>query len=162
LRAEGRTRVTVFDGEIGIYAATGDAPDSNGLMEVRPAQAQLYPGQQAELSEKSGRILNRATLSADELSRMLAWREGLLEFYETPLQDALKEFNRYHPEQLAIADSSLGERKVSGSFQPGMEEGFVQALEAEFNLRLEEPRIDNTPTITLYSGPAKRRSITAP
>jgi transmembrane sensor len=87
---------------------------------------------------------------------MLAWREGLVEFYETPLQEALKEFNRYHPQQLAIADGSLGERKVSGSFQSGIEEDFIQALEAEFNLRPEVSQMDGTPTITLYSVPAKR------
>jgi transmembrane sensor len=153
---DGYTRVTVIDGEIGIYPATGNAPDGDGLMEVRPAQAQLFKCQQAALSEQSGRILNTATLSADELSRLLAWREGLVEFYETPLQDALREFNRYHPQQLVIADGSLGGRKVSGSFQLGIEEGFVQALEAEFNLRPEESQRDGTPTITLYSKSAKR------
>ncbi len=156
-RADGHTRVTVIDGEIGIYPATGDARDGNGLMEVRPAQAQLFQGQQVELSEQSGRILNETTLSADELSRMLAWRDGLIEFYETPLPDALKEFNRYHPQQLAIADGSLGERTVSGSFQFGIEEGFIQALEVEFNLRLEEStQMDGTPTITLHSKSARR------
>lgn len=160
---DGHTRVTVLEGEIGIYPTTGIAPDGDGLMEVRPVQAQLYKGQQVELSEQSGRIPNRATLSADELSRLLAWREGLVEFYETPLQDALREFNRYHAEQLVIADNSLGQRKVSGTFQLGLEEGFIQGLEAAFNLRLEEStQMGGTRTLTLYSESASRAQRTPP
>jgi transmembrane sensor len=57
------TRVTVTDGGIRIYSATGDA------------QTELHAGQQVEISGQSGRVLNRATLSADELSRLPAWRE---------------------------------------------------------------------------------------
>jgi ferric-dicitrate binding protein FerR (iron transport regulator) len=57
------TRVTVTDGRIRINSATSDA------------QTELHAGQQVELSGQSGMVLNRATLSADELSRLPAWRE---------------------------------------------------------------------------------------
>jgi transmembrane sensor len=158
-RRGGSTRVTVTDGGIRIYSATGDASGGNGLMDVRTAQTELHKGQQVELSEQSGMIVNHATLSADELSRLLAWREGLVEFYETPLKDALAEFNRYHPQQLRIADSSLGQRRVSGTFLIGIEAGFIQALEREFNLRLKNStQMDGTPIITLYAAPARRRA----
>jgi transmembrane sensor len=157
-RSGGATRVTVTDGVIRIYSATGDVSGGNRSMEVRTAQTELHKGQQVEMSEQSGMIVNHATLSTDELSRLLAWREGLVEFYETPLKDALEEFNRYHPEQLRIADSSLGQRQVSGTFLIGIEDSFIQALEREFELRLKNStQMDGTPIITLYAAPAKKR-----
>jgi transmembrane sensor len=136
----GTTTLAVTEGSVKLSPGTFDA---------------LHKGEQITLSTASGAILARTSLSDEELSRLMAWHAGLIDYYNTPLLDAVENFNRYHIEQIRIGDSALAQRRVSGEFSTGLQDDFIQGLQAG----LTGPKIrvkkstdsDGTPIIVLYS-----------
>jgi transmembrane sensor len=69
-----------------------------------------------------------APVSAEEISRELSWQAPRLQFYETPLADAVAEFNRLNRQQIIIADPELETLRIGGTFRPDNVEGFVRLL----------------------------------
>ncbi|MFI5335635.1 MAG: FecR family protein [Opitutales bacterium] len=69
-----------------------------------------------------------AAVSPEEISQALEWREPRLQFNETPLADAVAEFNRRNRHQLVLGDAALGAKRIGGSFRPDNVEGFVRLL----------------------------------
>ena len=67
-------------------------------------------------------------VTTEEISRELAWQAPRLQFYETPLADAVTEFNRLNRQQIVIADSKLNALRIGGTFRPDNVEGFVRLL----------------------------------
>ena len=68
----------------------------------------------------------------------LAWRSGRFVFRETPLDEVLRQLNRYHPRQAILADADLARLRVSGAFNVADRDGLLRALEALFPLRCRE------------------------
>ncbi|MBB5986744.1 FecR family protein [Sphingobium lignivorans] len=68
--------------------------------------------------------------SKSDVTRMLAWRQGMLSFDRTPLAEAVAEINRYTQQEIAIVSPEIAERRISGSFRIGITRGFLQSLEA--------------------------------
>lgn len=64
----------------------------------------------------------------EDISRELAWQAPRLQFNETPLADAVAEFNRLNRHQIVIADPELNSRRIGGTFRPDNVEGFVRML----------------------------------
>ncbi len=56
------------------------------------------------------------------------WKGGLLVFNDTPLSEAVAEINRYNTRPIAIADSAVGNYRVSGVFKSNDPEHFAQAM----------------------------------
>ncbi len=81
-------------------------------------------------------VLVRSLPLAD-VERMLGWRDGLLAFRDTPLAEAVAEFNRYNTRKLAVGDAEAGALRIGGSFRWDNEEGFVRLLEQGFPVRAE-------------------------
>jgi len=69
-----------------------------------------------------------APVSVEEISRELDWQAPRLQFYETPLADAVAEFNRLNRQQIIIADAELATLRIGGTFRPDNVEGFVRLL----------------------------------
>jgi transmembrane sensor len=65
-----------------------------------------------------------------DTARATSWRSGKLVFEGDRLADVVAEMNRYSREKLEIADPTLGDRKVSGVFEPTEGHAFAKALEA--------------------------------
>ncbi len=61
--------------------------------------------------------ITRLNQSPQQLSDRLAWRRGDLVFKNTPLMDAVAEFNRYHGKKLVVLDSKAGRLTIGGTFQ---------------------------------------------
>jgi transmembrane sensor len=74
-------------------------------------------------------------LPITEAERSLTWRNGLLTFRDTPLADAVAEFNRYNTRKIVIEDPQLASLKVGGVFRSQKVEPFVHLLERGFNVR---------------------------
>ncbi len=85
---------------------------------------------------RGGDALVRSLPLADA-ERMLGWRNGLLAFRDTPLAEAIAEFNRYNVRKLALDDAEVGALRIGGSFRWDNEEGFVRLLEQGFPVRAE-------------------------
>lgn len=110
---DGGARVTVAQGRVGVRPRA-DAPQQvlSADQQVDYRDARLDP-----------------VVPVDAEAR-LAWRDGLLTFYETPLAEVLDELARYYPGRILLLDRALGERRVSGSFPSNDPHAVVDALGA--------------------------------
>lgn len=68
----------------------------------------------------------------------LAWQEGRLEFFETPLAEVVTEFNRYNRNKIVIADPVLASRRFGGAFASHQAEPFLELLEQSFGVVAEQ------------------------
>jgi transmembrane sensor len=68
-------------------------------------------------------------VTMEDIASELAWQKPRLEFFETPLAEAIAEFNRLNRHQLALADPALGAERIGGTFRPDNVEAFVRLLE---------------------------------
>lgn len=128
------TRVSVTGGLVSV----SESSSASGL---QPETVKLSKNQKVSVS---GRGLSPVkTTSADEA---LDWTRGVLVFDRTPLEEALEELNRYLKVP-AAAESSVRERKVSGTFELSDPDSTLAAIAAAMDLR--EDRSD--PNLTLLS-----------
>lgn len=103
----------------------------------------LDAGRRLILSEAAGLARRIETLSTDQLSRELSWREGQLAFYDESLARAVEAFARYSRQPIVIRDPALRDETVSGLFAANDPAGFAQAIGAAFgvSVRVETDRI---------------------
>lgn len=76
--------------------------------------------------------------AASELDAALSWRTGFLVFRETPLADAVAEFNRYNSRKILVADDGVGNIRLSGKFRSTQHDAFIRLLEAGFPVRVQQ------------------------
>jgi transmembrane sensor len=81
-------------------------------------------------------------IEPQQLARRLAWTTGKLQFRGEALKVAVAEFNRYNRRQLKLADASLAELRVGGTFNATDPESFADALASTFSLRVEPANPD--------------------
>lgn len=77
-----------------------------------------------------------------EIERHLSWRTGYLIFRDTPLAEAVEEFNRYNSQRILIDDSRVAEIRVSGKFRPTQYEAFVRLMQEGFSVRMHRAGAD--------------------
>ena len=63
-----------------------------------------------------------------ELQRIDAWRARQLEFSDTPLSEAVEEFNRYSTIRIVVGTPELASVRVSGVFHIGDMDAFLFSL----------------------------------
>ncbi|MCQ8180908.1 FecR family protein [Methylomonas sp. SURF-1] len=68
---------------------------------------------------------------------VLAWTRGQLLFNHTPLTEVIKELERYHNLHFVLADASLGQQTLSGRFDAGDLQPFLQALQSMLPVRVQ-------------------------
>ena len=76
-----------------------------------------------------------AEVSPEEIRRNLAWQAPRLQFDETPLADAIAEFNQRNHQRLVLEDPALGALTIGGAFRPDNVDGFVRLLSVTLGLR---------------------------
>lgn len=118
-RRSDRIRVSVIEGVVRVSAA-----GHNGASKVTPLVPALTKGRSAEFQNDDARIVEAAA----DLKRIQAWRARRLEFSDTPLPEALEEFNRYSTAHVVIGAADLNTVRVSGVFRIGDTEGFLFSL----------------------------------
>lgn len=104
--------VTLMRGSVSVELAENDA------------QVQLQPGQQVSWQASTGHWSRRDVDTAVATS----WTRGFLVFNATPLAQAIAEINRYSTRKLRLADPSLGNLQLSGSFRLGDAAAAADAL----------------------------------
>jgi transmembrane sensor len=70
------------------------------------------------------------TVSAEQLSSDLAWREGAVVFDSEPLARAVAEIQRYTDARIEISDPSIANLPVGGRFKTDDLQGFLDGLAA--------------------------------
>jgi transmembrane sensor len=73
-----------------------------------------------------------------ELEEALSWRFGYVVFHETPLAEAVAEFNRYNSRRIVIDDPALASIPVSGNFRATNVDAFVRLLRDGFSVRAQD------------------------
>lgn len=68
----------------------------------------------------------------------LVWREGMLNFDDVRLVDAVKEFNRYHHRQIVVAGSTAANMRIDGAFKAANIDAFTHLLRDAYGLRVTE------------------------
>ncbi|MCC7136750.1 MAG: FecR domain-containing protein [Nitrosomonas sp.] len=67
-----------------------------------------------------------------------AWRKNRLIFRDTPLNEAVRQINRYHTRPVRLGEPQLSTLKVSGEFNATDRDGLIRALKTLFPLRSSE------------------------
>jgi transmembrane sensor len=88
-----------------------------------------------------------ADVTPERIKGVLAWQTPRLQFYETPLKEAVAEFNRHNRQQLVLEGSDLASVPIGGSFRVDNVEGFVRLLEITVGIQ-GKPRGENEIVLT--------------
>ena len=78
--------------------------------------------------------------SEQDLANELGWRRGVLVFRHTTLADAAAEFNRYNNEKIVLADASVAQRTIGGSFTVTDVERFAIIVRDALGLKVIQNR----------------------
>lgn len=94
----------------------------------RPGAAMLSPNQQVTVSARG-----ISTPSSTDALQSTSWTTGRLTFHDQSLGEAITQVNRYARRKVVL-DAPLSEARVTGVFDVGDTQAFVDAVRAEFDL----------------------------
>ena len=77
-----------------------------------------------------------------QLERRFAWTSGQIQLRGETLEDAVNEFNRYNHRQLRLADASLADLRVGGTFSATDPDSFAAAVASTFGVRVDAAQPD--------------------
>jgi transmembrane sensor len=86
-----------------------------------------------------------------EVEQMLTWRTGYLVFDDTPMSEAIAEFNRYNRRKIFIADPQIATIRIGGNFRATNVEAFLRLVESDFPVVATE----QDQQITLTTAPSE-------
>jgi transmembrane sensor len=119
---EKRVAVLLIEGRVLVENVT--RPGSAAPAEtVANASVQLNPGEALVATDDA--VVHAVAPSAD---RLLKWRDGLIEFDNTTLAEAVAEFNRYSTQSIRIEDPQLAQLPISGVFRTNSQRKFLEAV----------------------------------
>lgn len=125
------------------------AVESGRVQVARVQRASQAGGTEASDSENRVELVAGQGVAADEAGRLqpviriapdsvAAWRKGRISFNDTPLAQALAEFERYGRTGLIVRDPAVGALRLGGSFDVRQIGAFAQALPHLLAVRLEQ------------------------
>ena len=120
-RDGGDLRVVVTQGTVRLD------PPADGR---RHAQPSLLPAGSIALAGPQGVLVRHVAIADAE--QLTSWREGFLAFHDTPLAEAVAEFNRQGGRPLVVADAQAGALRIGGHFRRDNADAFVRLLEQGF------------------------------
>jgi len=94
------THITLASGRVAVHGLNTNPP------------VMLQPGQQVKLNAQG----QRGDIISVDSRAALAWKQGWLTFYQTPLREVLARLSPYYPGRILLLNEALAERRVSGSF----------------------------------------------
>jgi transmembrane sensor len=121
-RASGQVTVTVLEGRVGLNHPSGE----------RTGYSTLTPG---TIAVSSGRSTVVTVADVNEVEDRLAWRQGIINFRDTRLADAVARFNRYSDRQIVVSEDAADIR-IGGAFELRNIDGFVRLLQQAYGLRV--------------------------
>ena len=131
------TTVTVVEGRVAVTRASvptaaAGSIDTNASREAE-VPTFLSAGEQLTVSARTAPHAVRADIAA-----ATAWTQHKLVFNETPLSEAVAEFNRYNSRQLIIEDASLAAYHIRGHFEARDPDRLLQFLRERFDVDVRE------------------------
>jgi transmembrane sensor len=139
--------------------------DAGGSVQVLVTEGVVrvaYPGGHAELvagqraafakSGRGGARIERGKVTAADMDRALAWRDGRLDLAGETLDSAVAEINRHSRLRVRISDPALGREQLYGSFRLDDATGFARAAAASLGVTAQ------VGSQAIVIGPAKNNS----
>lgn len=121
--------VVVTEGEVRVESAGQE-------LKVAATRVESLTAGKVARANAEGLLVEKKPLA--DLQELLAWRAGYLVFNETPLADAVAEFNRYNAEKIVIEDPVVAGYRVSGKFRSTSFGAFVRLLETAFPIEVRQ------------------------
>jgi transmembrane sensor len=128
-RFNARLRNTALDLIVFRGSASAGAPDAAAA--AGNPQAKTY--QHLSFAGPTPAVV---PISADGVDAALAWQSGDIVFVDTPLADAVAEYNRYLPRKIVIDDAAVGSIRVGGRFLSSDPSDFLHATAASLGVRV--------------------------
>jgi len=114
--------------EVLVCSGVVDLADGSRIARL-PKATIAYARPQAPVSAKP--------VTGDDVSRKLAWREGMIAFHGETLAEAADEFARYTDQRIVIDDPEVARRTVVGLFVANDPAGFARAVALSFGLHAQ-------------------------
>ncbi len=118
--------VSVIEGTVAVQSRDGNSP------ERRPAA--VSAGQSVRYA-LDGTV---TAVHAADLARLKAWQAHRIIFNDMPLEEAVREYNRYTKTPIVVGDAALGSRHINGVFKIGDRPAFLGALKKGLNVTISE------------------------
>lgn len=119
----GGVRVTLVQGSVEVRARDGAAPQV----------WRLQPGQAVSTNQPA------ATPKPVDVAVATSWMSGRLVFRAAPLSTAVAEVNRYNHDQIVLDGPQIAEASISGVFDAGDTETFVDSVAQLHELAVARP-----------------------
>jgi transmembrane sensor len=129
----GQVRVVLYEGRVAVMdTSPGRAPMPLRIGRRQDTAEQvLTPGREMVIAATQP----LARLEAVDAGRSLAWEGGLMEFDNEPLGIAVERVNRYGATKLRVGDAMDARIPISGQFQGGETDAFVEGVTAVFPVK---------------------------
>ncbi len=76
-------------------------------------------------------------VARDAVENVLAWQSGDIVFVDTPLAEAVSEYNRYLTRKIVIDDPAVGSIRIGGRFLSSNPADFLTAVSAGLGVRVQ-------------------------
>lgn len=119
-------RVLVTEGRVRIKRL-GDGPET--------PETQLPAGSEARTAQ-TALLIDQPTPA--KVEQLLSWRTGYIVFRDTPLADAVAEFNRYSARKTVIQDPAIAGIRIGGQFRSDDVSAFLSLLQSGFPINVQQ------------------------
>jgi transmembrane sensor len=131
VRPDRHVDVLVNEGRVEVQPEILPVPNAGNALRAQPiALAKVKAVSAGEVLSTASSTYAVTSLSAEQLSSDLAWREGAVVFDSEPLERAIAEIQRYTDAHIAISDPSIANLPVGGRFKTDDLQGFLDGLAA--------------------------------
>jgi transmembrane sensor len=96
--------------------------------------AQVAAGSEARTAQTAV-LIDQPTPARVE--QLLSWRTGYIVFRDTPLADAVADFNRYNVHKIIIQDPAIAAIHTGGNFRSNDADAFLWLLQSGFPIKVE-------------------------
>ena len=76
-------------------------------------------------------------VARDAVENVLAWQNGDIIFVDTPLAEAVSEYNRYLTQKIVIDDPAIGSIRIGGRFLSSNPADFLTAISSGLGVRVQ-------------------------
>jgi len=136
------TRVVVEEGRVRVARHIGT--DADALV-LGDGEAVTLAAGESMVADGQGRL---GIVAAVPSGSAAPWRDGRVNFDNTPLAQALAEFERYGATGVVVRDPAVAALPVGGSFQWRRFDAFLASLPRQLPVRLER-RDDETEVVDI-------------
>lgn len=109
------------------------AVDVNATNASKARDVRLRAGMQVHVSA----VGNMSEPAFVDVRRVLAWREGQLNYENAKLSTIVADLNRYSPRPITIDDDAVGATRVSGSIRTMAIENWLAGLATAFDINVD-------------------------